>query len=412
MNTDTVRRSQAEPVFRETLKATYRDGLLNDTVPFWFPRSVDRECGGFFTSFDRDGTLIDSDKSVWFQGRFTWMLCTLYNTVERRPEWLAYAKGGIDFLDKHCFDTDGRMFFSVTREGRPVRKRQRYIFSEAFAVIAYAAYGTASGDATYTRKALDLFKRVLHALETPGVLLPKTDQQTRPMKGLAVPMILTVTAQELRKATCDPLCGEVIDRCLAEVERDFLKPEFRCVLEAVGPEGEFYDTWDGRMVNPGHSIELGWFILEEARLRGGDGRLIALGTKIIDWSFGLGWDSRYGGLFYFRDAKGLPCTEYYHDMKFWWPHCEALIAMLLAYRLTGEAKYADWHRQTHEWTFAHFPDAEFGEWYGYLHRDGSVSTPIKGNLWKGFFHIPRMQWKCWQALEEMSKKNEGAGKTE
>jgi N-acylglucosamine 2-epimerase len=394
------------------MKAIYRDGLLNDTVPFWFPRSVDRDYGGFFTSFDRHGTLIDSDKSVWFQGRFTWMLCTLYNTVEQRPEWLAYAKNGIAFLDTYCFDTDGRMFFSVTREGRPLRKRQRYIFSEAFAIIAYAAYGIASGEEKYKRKAADLFKQVLHTLETTGILVPKTDPQTRPMKALSVPMTLIFTAQELRKATNDPFYGEFIDRCFAEIERDFFKPEFSCVLETVGPKGEFYDTWDGRMVNPGHSIELGWFILEEARVRGGDRRLVGLGTKVIDGSFALGWDGQYGGLFSFRDAKGLPCTEYCHDMKFWWPHCELLIATLQAYQMTGECKYAEWHRQSHEWIYTHLPDPTCGEWFGYLHRDGSVATTLKGNLWKGFFHLPRMQWTCWQRLEEMSKNNEGVGETE
>ena len=82
-----------------------------------------------------------------------------------------------------------------------------------------------------------------------------------------MPMILMVTAQELRKAVDDPITTEVIDRAIDEIERDFLKPEFRCVLETVGPQGEFYDTFEGRMVCPGHAIEAGWFILEEARLR-------------------------------------------------------------------------------------------------------------------------------------------------
>jgi N-acylglucosamine 2-epimerase len=377
----------------------YRDGLLDDTLPFWIPRAVDRECGGFLTALGRDGTILQTDKSVWFQGRFAWVLATLYNTVQKRAEWLDLARHGIDFLNRHCFDSDGRMFFWVTREGRPLRKR-RYIFSEAFAVIALAAYGTGARDERSVRQAQDLFRLMLRYLDTPGLLPPKTIPQTRPMKGLAIPMILTVTAQELRKAAPDPLCDEVIDRCIAEVERDFLKPELKCVLETVGPKGEFYDTFDGRTVNPGHAIELGWFILEEARLRGGDRRLIELGTKIIDWSLELGWDPQYGGILYFRDARGLPCTEYYHDMKFWWPHNEAIIATLLAHQLTGEAKYARWHRMVHDWAYAHFPDPLHGEWFGYLHRDGSVATTLKGNMWKGLFHLPRMQWYCWQRLEE------------
>ncbi len=382
------------------LRNTYRDGLLNDTIPFWFPRSVDRECGGFLTCFGQDGTLLQTDKSVWFQGRFTWMLATLFNTVEKKEEWLTLAKHGVDFLNSHCFDTDGRMFFTLTKEGKPLRKR-RYIFSEIFAVIALAAYGNATNDHRYKQQALELFKLVLRYLDTPGMLEPKTNPEVRPMKGLAIPMVLLVTAQELRKAVNDPVCNQVIDRAILEIERDFMKPEFKCVLETVGPKGEFYDNFDGRMVNPGHSIELGWFILEEARIRNHDPHLIKIGTQIIDWSYEIGWDQEYGGMLYFRDARQLPASEYWHDMKFWWPQNETIIATLLAYQLTQDEKYAHWLRAAHDWAYAHFPDTVHGEWFGYLHRDGSVSTTLKGNMWKGFFHLPRMQWYCWQRLDEM-----------
>lgn len=381
------------------LRNTYRDGLLHDTLPFWIPRAIDREYGGYITSLDQDGTIIHTDKPVWFQGRFAWLLATLYSTVERRPEWLELARHGIDFIQRHCFDSDGRMFFSVTREGKPLRKR-RYLYSEVFATMALAAFARASGEERYAQQALDLFKLILHYHRTPGLVPPKTNPETRPMKGLSMPMCLIVTAQELRKAVDDPLCNQVIDETIAEVERDFIKPEFRCVLEAVAPNGEFIDTFDGRMVCPGHAIEVGWFILEEARLRRCDPRLIEIGTKIIDWSFEIGWDREHGGIIYYRDARGLPGTEYWHDMKFWWPQNEAIIAALLAWQLTGDPKYARWHQQTHDWAYAR-SDPIYGEWFGYLHRDGSVSTRLKGNMWKGPFHLPRMQWYCWQRLEEM-----------
>lgn len=388
------------PEHLRALLATYRDGLLNDTMPFWISHAIDRECGGYLTALDADGSVLHTDKPVWVLGRFAWLLATLYNTVERRAEWLELSKHGIEFINKHCFDTDGRMFFSVTREGRPLRKR-RYLFSESFAVIALAAYGTASGDERYKRQALDLFKLMLKYHTTPGLLEPKVNPATRPMKGLAMPMILLVTAQELRKAVNDPLCTQVIDRSVAEIEKDFLKPEFQCVLETVGPNGEFYDTFEGRTLCPGHAIEAGWFMLEEAGRRNKDRRLIELGTKIIDWSFTIGWDTQYGGLVYYSDAKGLPSTEYPHDMKLWWPHNEAIIAMLLAYHLTGNERYARWHAMVHDWAYAHFPDRLNGEWFGYLHRDGTVSTRLKGNMWKGPFHLPRMEWFCWQLLKEM-----------
>jgi N-acylglucosamine 2-epimerase len=382
------------------LLSVYRDGLLYDTVPFWIPRAVDREHGGFLTCLDRDGSILQTDKPVWVQGRLTWLLATLYRTIEARPEWLEYARHGIEFLERHCFDRDGRMFYAVTREGQPLRKR-RYLFSETFATIAFAAYSTAARDDAAAARALEIFKFTLRHHREPGLLEPKVNPATRPMKGLAMPMILMATAQELRKAVPDPLCDQVIDESIAEIERDFVKPDLKCVLETVGPRGEIYDTFEGRTVCPGHAIEAGWFILHEAHHRGGDRRLIELGTRIIDWSLTFGWDAQYGGLVYFRDARGLPSAEYPHDMKLWWPHNEAIIATLLASHLTGEARFARWHQMVHDWTYAHFPDPLHGEWFGYLHRDGTVSTHFKGNMWKGPFHLPRMQWYCTRLIEDM-----------
>jgi N-acylglucosamine 2-epimerase len=387
------------PEGRSRLLACYRDGLLRDTAAFWFPRSIDTEHGGFLHCFDRDGTLLDSDKSVWVQGRMTWMLLTLYNTVEQRPEWLQWAEQGLAFLDRHCFDTDGRMFFHVTRDGRPVRKR-RYAYSESFAAIAHAAYARATGSERSARRAHELFDLYTRWNFTPGLMPPKfTD--VRPTIGMGPRMIALVTAQELRaNLGADSRLTAWIDRAIDDIRRYFVKPELRAVMEVVAPDGEILDHFDGRTLNPGHAIEGAWFLLHEGKYRG-DAELIRLGCDMLDWMWARGWDEQYGGLFYFRDVYQRPVQEYWHDMKFWWPHNEAIIATLLAWQLTGQDRYARWHQQVHDWSHAHFPDPEHGEWYGYLHRDGRLSVTIKGNLWKSFFHLPRTQWYCWQALAGM-----------
>ena len=383
------------------LIAVYQEGLLEDTLHFWLLHSVDREHGGFMFCLDRDGTIIDTDKGMWQHGRFTWLLATLYNTVEPRPEWLELARHGIEFLRRHGFDADGRMFFQVTREGRPLRKR-RYVFTEAFGAVALAAYARASGEERAAEEARALFRLMLRYGESTELIPPKIDPQTRPCKGLAFPMITLATAQVMRADLDDPLASEWIDRSIEEIERDFCKPDLEVVMETVGPAGELIDHFDGRTLNPGHALEAAWFILAEAWNQGGDARLTRLGCSMVDWMWRRGWDEEYGGLFYYRDLHGLPVQEYWHDMKFWWPHTEAIVATLMAYRATGDSKYADWHRQVHDWAHERFADPEHGEWFGYLHRDGRRSVSLKGNMWKGPFHLPRMQLLCWQLLEEMS----------
>ncbi len=380
------------------LSPFYRRTLLKDVVPFWFPRSVDKQHGGFHHCFDRDGTLVDTDKSVWAQGRMTWMLLTLYNTVEKKPEWLEWGQAGIDFIAKHCFDKDGRMFFHVTQDGKPIRKR-RYAFSECFASIAYAAHAKATGSSQSANRARELFEQFTRVNFTPGEMTPKfTDE--RPMIGLGPRMMTISMAQELQAnlGPDDKLRGW-IDRCIDEVRKWFVKPDIKCVMETVEPDGNISDHFDGRTLNPGHAIECAWFILHEARLRKDD-ELKDLGLHMLDWMWERGWDQVFGGLYYFRDVYDKPVQDYWQDMKFWWVHDEAIIATLMAWQMTGHPKYADWHRKVHDWSFKHFADPEHGEWYGYLHRDGRLSTPLKGGMWKSFFHHPRMLWKCWQLCSE------------
>jgi N-acylglucosamine 2-epimerase len=377
--------------------AIYRATLLEDVVPFWLRHGVDREHGGFLTAVDRDGTLLDSDKSVWFQGRGAWTFATLFNTVEQNPAWLAAARGGIDFLRDHCADATGKLYFTVTRDGRPLRMR-RYVYSESFAAIANGAYARATGDDRAAADATRYFDRYLRHSFEPTDAPPKVSAETRPMIGIGPHMIGIATAQELRENLGDVTvrgrsCTEWITWSIDQIERRFLKPEHKALMEVVAPDGSVIDHFDGRTLNPGHAIEAAWFILHEGKHRGDD-RLVRLGLQILDWMWARGWDEQFGGLFYFRDLFGKPVQEYWHDMKFWWPHCEAIIATRLAWSITGDERYARWHKQVHDWSFDHFADREHGEWYGYLHRDGRVSVPLKGNMWKGSFHLPRMLWYC------------------
>ena len=370
----------------------YKNQLLNDTIPFWFPRSLDEEYGGFLLMRDREGNLLDDDKAVWIQGRATWLLATLYNTVEQKQEWLDAAKSGVDFILKHCFDEDGQMFFHVTREGQPIRKR-RYYFSETFAVIAFAAYAKASGDKEIAKKARGLFGKCIKYSTGELKLEPKF-ADTRPSKGIGVPMIMMNTAQQLRETIGDPRCDEWISKWIDEIETFFVKDDIKCVMEQVAPDGSIIDHFDGRTLNPGHAIEGAWFILHEAKHRNNDTRLIKLGCKMLDYMWERGWDKEHGGILYFRDVYDKPVQEYWQDMKFWWPQNEAIIATLLAYTLTGDEKYKKWHTKIHDYAYSKFHDKEHGEWYGYLHRDGTVSQTAKGNLFKGPFHLPRQEWYC------------------
>lgn len=379
----------------------YREDLVQNIMPFWMKYGLDTENGGVYTCVDRNGELMDTTKSVWFQGRFAYTCCFAYNNIEHRQEWLDAAKQTIDFIEAHCFDTDRHMFFEVTADGKPLRKR-RYVFSESFAAIAMAEYSKATGDRTYAEKAMQIFREMRKRLTTPGLLEPKY-LPTVEMKGHSITMILVNVANVLKQVIDDPELDEQTDQSLESLINNFAHPEFKALLETVGPNGEFIDSINGRLINPGHCIETSWFLMDVAERRG-DKKLLEFALQILDWSWDWGWDEEFGGIINFRDCKGYPQQDYSQDMKFWWPQTEAIIANLYAYKLTGDEKYLKRHRQISEWTYAHFPDHEYGEWYGYLHRDGSVAQAAKGNIFKGPFHIPRMMIRSFMLCNEILAK--------
>lgn len=386
-------------MYLKTWAASYRKDLIENIMPFWMQHGLDRENGGVYTCLDRNGHLMDSTKSVWFQGRFGFICAFAYNSIEKNPEWLAASKSCIDFIEKHCCDKDGHMYFEVTAEGVPLRKR-RYVFSECFAAIAMSEYAIASGDKSYAEKALRLFKLIQRFLSTPNFLESKYLPALQ-ARGHSITMILINTASRIRAAISDPALDMQIDESLAAIRDYFIRPEFKALLEMVGPNGEFIDTCNGRVINPGHCIETSWFILEEAKHRNWDAELTKMALQILDWSWDWGWDKEFGGIINFRDCRDFPAQDYSQDMKFWWPQTEAIIATLYAYQATRDEKYLRMHKQISDWTYEHFPDKECGEWYGYLHRDGTVAQPAKGNLFKGPFHIPRMMIKSCTLCESI-----------
>lgn len=383
---------------------SYKKDLTENIMPFWMKYGLDRENGGVYTCVNRDGSLMDTTKSVWFQGRFAFICSFAYNNVEKNQEWLDAAKSTLEFIEKHCFDEQGHMYFSVTAEGKPLRKR-RYVFSETFAAIAMSEYALATGDQHWAKRAIQVFEDTQRFLATPGFLPAKFEADVK-LQGHSIVMILINVGSCIRKVVNDPKLTQQIDESIEKLKKNFIHPEFKCLLETVGENGEFIDTNMTRTINPGHCIETSWFIMEEAKLRGWDKPMLDMALQVFDWSWDWGWDKQYGGIINFRDCKNLPSQDYSQDMKFWWPQCETIIASLYAYLGTGDEKYLYRHERISEWTYAHFPDAEYGEWYGYLHRDGTVAQPAKGNLYKGPFHIPRMMIKGYMLCQEILKKLE------
>ena len=385
------------------LQSFYHNTLFNDVLPFWLKSDlIDKEHGGFITSVDRQGKSYNDDKSVWFQGRCLWTFSKLCNVYGINEQWASAADSGARFIKEHCIDSDGRMFFTVTKEGLPLRKR-RYFFSESFLVVGFAEYYQLRKNKEDLDLAVKYFELMWNMYKDPTTdpfkITPKENVKVRPMRSNANPMVLVSCAQTLKRITQNHTYYDgIIEQIISDMLTYHYKQDLKCVLENVMADGGILNNPVGRTVNPGHSIENSWFLMNVA-MQNGDKGLLEKALNILDWSLDMGWDNEYGGIYYFRDAYGRPCEQLEHDMKLWWVHNEALIATLVALNLTGDKKYEVWYDKIHNYSFSHFSDKTYGEWYGYLHRDGSVSHEQKGSLWKGPYHLLRCLILCDKLLE-------------
>ncbi|MCI1648010.1 MAG: AGE family epimerase/isomerase [Bacteroides sp.] len=382
------------------LAEQYKNELFENVIPFWLEYSQDLECGGYFTCLERDGKVFDTDKFVWLQGREVWMFSMLYNKVEKNEKWLDCAVQGGEFLKKYGHDGHYNWYFSLDRKGNPLVEPYN-IFSYTFATMAFGQLSLATGNQEYADIAKRTFEIILSKVDNPKGKWNKIHPGTRELKNFALPMILCNLALEIEHLLDHNYLRNAIDVCIHEVMDVFCRPELGdLIIENVALDGSLSDTFDGRLVNPGHSIEAMWFIMDLGQ-RLNKPELIMKAKNIALKMIEYGWDEKYGGIFYYKDRLGYPTQQLEWDQKLWWVHIEALISMLKGYELTGDKKCLDWFCKVHSYVWSNFKDSSYPEWFGYLNRSGEVLLPLKGGKWKGCFHVPRGLYQCWQILERL-----------
>jgi len=370
-----------------SLHRQYRELLLNGIVPFWKRHGLDAEQGGVLSCMTEDGTPISGDKYIWSQARWVWVCAALYNRIEKRPEFLAWARATIQFLLRHARDEQGRWVYHTTRDGRIVEGATS-IYSDCFVVYGLSEYCRAVPDPELLSLARSTFASICQRIEAPGFAETAPYALPPNRRNHGVPMILTSVASELAHTTGDAAVESAADDYAGRVMRHFVRPERRCLLEFLDYQYREVPPPEGTFVMPGHAIESMWFIIHHA-LRRNDQATIRHAVEVIRWHLEMGWDKQYGGLLLGADAERRPPFMPNAALKLWWPHTEALYALLLARSLTHEPWCDEWYDRVHEWSFAHFSMPEAGEWRQRLDRQGKplqhfVALPVKDP-----FHLPR-----------------------
>ncbi len=382
------------------LAGQYKVELLENVIPFWLNHSIDQKYGGYFSCLERDGSVFDTDKFIWLQARQVWLFSMLYNNVEKRKEWLDCAIHGAEFLKKYGHDGDLNWYFSLNQEGKPLVEPYN-IFSYTFATIAFGQLNKATGNKEYGDIALKTFENVRRKQDNPKGQWNKLHPGTRDLKNFALPMILSNVTKEIEHLLDPKLLLEFSEESIDTIMNDFYRPELGgIIVENIMQDNSLSDSFEGRLINPGHAIEAMWFIMDLAK----DLERPQLAEKAVEITFNMleyGWDKKYGGIFYFMDRLGKPTQQLEWDQKLWWVHLETLISLLKGYQLTKNEKCLLWFEKVHEYSWSKFRDVEHPEWFGYLNRRGEVLLTLKGGKWKGCFHVPRALYQCWKTLESI-----------
>ena len=290
----------------------YKRQLLDDCVPFWLEHSLDHREGGYLTLLRRNGSPYGYNKYIWPQAREAYMFAKLYNTVEKKPDWLEAARLGVEFLQAHALNEEGRAFYQVTRQGTPLYIRPWEIFTESFLVLAWAEYAQATGEDRYLEEAELLYWRIIDLMQS-GALDQYSYARNPLFKEHAPPMIMINTTQELREIRDDPRYTDLIRNWVADELYLFARDREQILFERVQLDGEpLLSEPPGRSITPGHSLESCWFCLREG-LYQGDRKTIDRAALVMTWTMNLGWDTRYGGIFNFIDCQNEPPGHHDED---------------------------------------------------------------------------------------------------
>ena len=395
----TIEASRADGL--KDIRAIHAESLFNQVIPFWESHSIDTEHGGYYSCLDRDGTVYDTDKFMWMQGREVWMFSHLYNRIRPDNRWLDYARTGAVFMQTYGMDPTGKCYFSIDCAGIP-QVAPYNIYADCYAAMGFAEFARASGKSSYLDLARQLYTGIQKRKDDPKAQYNKLLPSARKFRAFGFSMIQINMAQVFRKFDDSVEYETIIEQAIDDIVKYHISEQDQIVWERVALDGSHPDCMEGRLLCPGHACEVIWFVAKIAMERS-DGQLLGKLSQALLWTLERAWDKEFGGIYYYQDAKGFPTDKIEADMKLWWVHVEALYATLLLYAATGEEQHYAWFRKIHDWTFSHFPDETYGEWYGYLHRDGTLAKTLKGGKWKGFFHLPRALAESIGTIDELLK---------
>jgi N-acylglucosamine 2-epimerase len=386
------------PIDLKHLRDRLSDCLFRQVIPFWLEHAVDRD-GGLNTCLTDEGRLVSRDKWLWSQWRAVWVFSRLYRQT-KDGRYLELAEHIVKFCCAYGWN-GAAWRLCVAADGTPLREADS-IYVDGFALYGLAEYARATDDCDARQWLRRTVTMVIQRLKQPHDGIPHFPYPVPPgMRVHGIPMIFSLCFLEAADQLPDEDCLQIARSLSNEIFSVFLRVDRGLILERVGVDGSEAPAPLGTTVVPGHAIESMWFQIHIANALSDQNR-IDQSVNLIRRHLEIGWDDNYGGLLLAVDADGAADVGWkFSDYKLWWPHTEAMYALLRAYEVSGETWCLDWYAKVESYSLSHFPHPTAGEWVQRLRRNGEptadeVALPVKDP-----FHLPRSLLLSLECIDRM-----------
>jgi N-acylglucosamine 2-epimerase len=315
------------------LRDQYKRDLFDDYLPFVDRHVFDHEQGGFMCEVDLDGRLVSTNKSSWFDGRGLWVYAFLYNHFGRDRRHLEIARKTAEFMLKNQPTAADTLWpKTYTRDGRALLDAAGEIYGDLFIAEGFAEYARATGESRYFDLARDLVLKCVRLYDRPdyrpviGQTYLGPDARTFPgARILGAWMVLLRTCTQMLEQKADAELESIARRSSDAIMNAHFNPDFELFNELLNHDLSRPDNEYAQLVYTGHSVEVSWMLLREARRRE-DTALFDLATARYRRHIAVAWDDVFGGVF--RNLQHVERNVWLTD-KVLWAQEEVLIGTLL-----------------------------------------------------------------------------------
>jgi len=404
--------------------------FFQGVIPYWLERGIDREFGGYLTTFDAQGKWVPGDqhKYIVTQTRMIWGTSLFYERLPQDSRSLQAASQGVDFFVDHFWDTKrGGWFWKVQRDGSLV-DAGKVVYGQSFAIYALAKYTLSTGDKRgldYADRTFDLLQRYCSDTARGGYYenlepdwrLSEPGFAAGDRKSLDIHMHLLECFTTLYEASGMEIHRRRLQEIIEVILKYMIHPEFGCGLNQFDhefrpvPPIAIRRTWnaerEGDLAGGSldttsyvHNLELVWLLVYACGIMElSVDPYRAVIQRLVDHTLQYGIDWTHGGIY--RDGPhNAPAVI--RD-KEWWQHTESLVGLLDAYLLFGNESYLDAFEKVWWFSDQFFINHELGEWRTLLTETGEPIDAGLGNPWKACYHTGRAMDECMKRLKMILK---------